>query len=65
MMASTSSDPSANGQESGTFQSERCEDCHRPLKDPVSMKNGRGPVCRKRHAAQVSARDQRDRKRED
>lgn len=30
---------------------ERCEACHRRLKDPESRKIGMGPVCRKRHAA--------------
>lgn len=34
---------------------ERCEACHRRLKDPESMRIGMGPVCRKRHAAEFQA----------
>jgi hypothetical protein len=29
---------------------DRCTKCHRRLKDPESMKNGLGPICKKRQA---------------
>ena len=61
----TASAESAVSQDVGTPLSDRCGACNRRLKDPESMRVGMGPVCRKRHAAQVSAQVQQDGERED